>query len=788
MNLDPNDARLTAHALGELPDAQADAVESALQDDAALRESVEELRTLAETLTFAFAAAPAPGLTAAQHKTILSHQPNLTGSPEKEARLTAYALGELRPLQAGSLREALVDDRAAQHWVDDAHLVAAALRAGFASEEKLSLTEGQRRAVLEHRAPAAAPATVFRALPDRPRRSLVDHVRPWLRHAAVAVALGTLWWVTSRPAGEDVSITLGGFNPTTGPDLTLQPPADESASSDFIALIEKERRRPSVSAFDALSLPFVGPIVPPPGFELPRPTIPDTLVTATPDAATPEAPALPEMTPRPVRGAPDSLLGPDVLSAVAPRALTVISTPAKRPAGNFFDARTTPTAVLPSNLGAASYDVALQCLRDFGSLPPAGVVRPEEFVNHFSYDVTPAPGRDMAVAIDAATCPWNVQHQLVRVTVASRPPVPAERPPLHLTLLVRLSDTEENERMQLLLWHGLKTLASQLRTEDSIAIVTWGKARGIALAPTGGWQADAIGRAVEHWHAGGALSPGLNEWETAASLARRARASSALSRLLVVTDGPLDYAGSDHLSLATDILAQSGVHVQVSQLGPRQPQTALAHGWWRADSSGEAARLFAWKVWTPSGPVLDDVSIRLSFSPGLVYAWRPIGFTTTAEGEEDEFPAPRRPWIAGRQVTALYEIIPLNAEATWPTLVENRFARQASRLATLALGGTPAPALSVTVRCRRALDGQLVESTADWSSSASDWRAASPDFRLAAAAGAYALLLRGDRAGEHLSLPLIRDIAGPVDPARDPFGLRSEFLELLSATERVIQR
>jgi anti-sigma factor RsiW len=90
-------ARLTALALGELTPAEAAALEASIWRDTDARLEVEKTRALAEQLTFAYAAEPPTTLTPAQHRAILERSTRLTGTDEKEARLTAYALGELRP-------------------------------------------------------------------------------------------------------------------------------------------------------------------------------------------------------------------------------------------------------------------------------------------------------------------------------------------------------------------------------------------------------------------------------------------------------------------------------------------------------------------------------------------------------------------------------------------------------------------------------------------------------------------------------------------------------------------
>lgn len=117
-------------------------------------------------------------------------------------------------------------------------------------------------------------------------------------------------------------------------------------------------------------------------------------------------------------------------------------------------------------------------------------------------------------------------------------------------------------------------------------------------------------------------------------------------------------------------------------------------------------------------------------------------------------------------MTALYEVIPATHLDAKPVMDAKKAAHDAAPL---------------TVRVRWNLAGTNFarEMNTAWASSAGDWRTASPDFRFAAGAAAFALQLTGDSRALSLPLQQIRELI-TTSPAADPFGLRSEFVELIN--------
>lgn len=770
----PDDPRLTAHVLGELPPAEAALIESTCWREGDVRAEVEQMRALAEELTFAFAAEKKHNLTPAQQRVVLKKPPVPPALPEAEMRLTAGALGELPPEEVEALARKAQRDRAAALEMELTGMLASLLRQSFAQERPLTLTSSQREQVLAGPEPATVPSftvmkSVRRLSPAARARKRTAFSWPRVFKAAAAfIVTATLGYLLAPEPRRALTAWLQ-FSPPAAPAPEVKVPKTPSTVERLLALIESELNRPATAS--ALETPLASHPTDAPAAPAP-PVPPET-------AAAEDPPRLADTAPQdPPRPQPDASALPPPHAGVAKESPAIASRqlaslnqvwlaarPRRLSAHEFYLTQNSPAAHLPSTLGRASYDVMRQFWRDFAVPPPADMVRPEEIINQFDYDAHPAPGQDFGVAIEAATCPWNEQNQLVRVTVAARETLNPLQP-LRLTFALRIADTAESERAQLLFWQGLQALLPRLRPEDSVAIMVWGSSQGLVLPPTGGWRHETIREAAARWQRGGTRWPG-GDWGTLLAAMRSHHDPRALNRAVIITDGPLDFTGSLALTGSLTVPDLPNSSVALAHLGPRRGHPGLPPDVWQADSSAEAARLLCREAITPLDPVAERVDIQVQFSADHIKLWRPIGFNRrggSSTGNVTPWSA-EKPWLGGQQVTALYEVTPVLHETATPVVNKKQDPHTAP--------------LSVRVRWTPAGTNFTREMTAAWASSAGDWRTASPDFRFAAGAAAVALQLTGDPAALALPFSQIRELA-TVSREADPFGVRAEFVDLIN--------
>lgn len=86
----------------------------------------------------------------------------------------------------------------------------------------------------------------------------------------------------------------------------------------------------------------------------------------------------------------------------------------------FLRARENPLSTFGIDVDTASYSNIRRFLNQ-GQLPPKDAVRIEEMINYFHYRYAqPNDQHPFSLALEASTCPWNSEHQLLRIGLKAR--------------------------------------------------------------------------------------------------------------------------------------------------------------------------------------------------------------------------------------------------------------------------------------------------------------------------------------------------------------------------------
>ncbi|MBL9081371.1 MAG: von Willebrand factor type A domain-containing protein, partial [Planctomycetales bacterium] len=156
------------------------------------------------------------------------------------------------------------------------------------------------------------------------------------------------------------------------------------------------------------------------------------------------------------------------------------------PENPFVRATDEPLSTFSIDVDTASYSNVRRFLGD-NQLPPPSAVRLEEFLNYFTYDYpTPKDDTPFSVTTEAARCPWNAEHTLVRIGLKGREVHRKERPASNLVFLVDVSGSMQDQNKLPLVRESLKMMVGELGDSDRVAIVVYAGSEGLALPPTGG--------------------------------------------------------------------------------------------------------------------------------------------------------------------------------------------------------------------------------------------------------------------------------------------------------------
>jgi Ca-activated chloride channel family protein len=428
-----------------------------------------------------------------------------------------------------------------------------------------------------------------------------------------------------------------------------------------------------------------------------------------------------------------------------------------------------------------------------GQLPPEDAVRIEEFINYFDYSYPRPEGAEtpFLVNTEIAPTPWNSNTHLLRIGIQGFD-VPLEQlPASNLVFLVDVSGSMQSQDKLPLLKQALGMLTNELDANDCIGLVVYAGASGVVLQPTPGNNKAAILAALNQLEAGGSTN-GAAGIRLAYQLAQQNFRPGGVNRVILATDGDFNVglASTEELIDLVQRKREAGIALTTLGFGSGNYNDHLLEqladegngNYAYIDRLTEARKVLAEELSATLLTIASDVKLQVEFNPESVSEYRLIGYENRILNEED-FNNDRvdaGEIGAGHRVTALYELS--LADSGYRRLPDRRYGNRES-----AAGHRP-PRSGFAgelahLRIRYKHPGQessnLIESPVMRSSVIPDVARTSADFRFAAAVAAFGQKLRGGQYLESWGYGEIADLARTAR-GNDPFGYRSEFLQLVS--------
>ncbi len=323
------------------------------------------------------------------------------------------------------------------------------------------------------------------------------------------------------------------------------------------------------------------------------------------------------------------------------------------------------------DVDTASYGNVRRMIHE-GRMIPRDAVRIEECINAFSYSYQ-APKGDAPFAVGAslAVCPWNPEHQLVRVAIKGREVDAAKRPASNLVFLIDVSGSMQSPDKLPLLKQSMTTLVEQLDERDRVAIVVYAGSEGVALPST---RLDAEGRSkvlqtLNNLSAGGSTNGGAGI-KRAYQIAMDGKLEGGVNRVILATDGDFNVGvtGNEELVSMVKERAKSGVYLTVLGYGTGNLNDAMMDAitrdgngnYFYIDSEREGRKVFLRNLSGTLVAIAKDVKIQMEFNPAKVGGYRLIGYANRVLKNEDfhNDKVDAGDIGAGHTVTAFYEISP----------------------------------------------------------------------------------------------------------------------------------
>lgn len=339
----------------------------------------------------------------------------------------------------------------------------------------------------------------------------------------------------------------------------------------------------------------------------------------------------------------------------------------------FLEALKNPLSTFSIDVDAASYSNVRRFVNN-GQRPPKDAVRIEEMVNYFSYDY-PQPTNDdpFSVNTEISVAPWNTKHRLVHIGLQGRKIATEKLPPSNLVFLIDVSGSMDEPNKLPLLKSSFKMLVDELRAQDHVAIVVYAGAAGLVLPPTSGEHKKQIIEALENLQAGGSTAGGEGI-ALAYSVAKEHFKKEGNNRIILATDGDFNVGESSNASMERLIEQKRNDGIFLTVLGygmgnyKDSKMEILADkgngNYAYIDNITEARKVLVNEFGGTLFTIAKDVKLQLEFNPAKVKAYRLIGYENRMLKSED-FNNDKKDageLGSGHTVTALYEIIPANAE------------------------------------------------------------------------------------------------------------------------------
>jgi Ca-activated chloride channel homolog len=470
----------------------------------------------------------------------------------------------------------------------------------------------------------------------------------------------------------------------------------------------------------------------------------------------------------------------------------------------FLPAATNPLSTFSIDVDTASYANVRRFINS-GSLPPKDAVRVEEMINYFTYDYKEPEGdKPFSIDVDATGCPWEPSHRLLRIGLKGREVANEKRPASNLVFLLDVSGSMMPAERLPLVKQAMRLLVDKLTENDRVAIVIYAGGSGLALKSTPGNEKEKILRALEELQAGGSTN-GAEGIELAYKIAAENFIKGGVNRVILATDGDFNIGVTNQGDLIRLIEAKAKTGVFLSVLGvgtdnlkdsTMQKLADKGNGNYAyLDSVEEARKVLVHQINGTLMTIAKDVKIQVEFNPARVASYRLIGYEKRLLRKEDfnNDKVDAGEIGAGHTVTALYEVVPANADAANPAAsippvdpLKYQTPNNSNSRANLDVIASPE---MVTVKLRhKKPDGDVSELTEKaFTDNGSKFENAAPDLKFAAAVAEFAMLLRDSQFKGKGTIGAVIEWA-QEGKGRDTAGYRAGFIEMARKAETLKSR
>lgn len=433
----------------------------------------------------------------------------------------------------------------------------------------------------------------------------------------------------------------------------------------------------------------------------------------------------------------------------------------------------TPRIGYSLNINKASYSNVRRIINSRAMVPP-DAVRVEELINYFNLCYKKPTGNNtFNIETQLTSCPWKKKNQLLFVNVSAKVLDLKDIPPANFVFLIDVSGSMAFPNRLSLLKSALPLFVRNLRSIDTVSIVTYGETVQTWLKPTSGEQKKIILDAIDQLESGGD-TPGEQAIKHAYKLAKANFIIGGNNRIILATDGDFNVGQSSEEALDQLITSntQSGISltcigVGMGNLKDSKLQIMAKKGrgnYAYIDNINEAQKVFVTELTQTMYAVANNAFITIQFNPAKIKNYRLIGFENSKEAIGDSTSIIEGGQIgSGSSMLAIFEIIPNEPIVSSQNNVTN-------------LG-------NLELQYSNLNDTALIKTNVTIGDEFTKMDSLDNDLRMATAITMFALRIRGSKYFTNPSWPVIYNFAkSAVNPS---VYLQNEFLNLILQSKKI---
>jgi Ca-activated chloride channel family protein len=257
-------------------------------------------------------------------------------------------------------------------------------------------------------------------------------------------------------------------------------------------------------------------------------------------------------------------------------------------------------------------------------------------LNYFNFNYKEPDGNNVfRLESQVTDCPWNKDHRLLFLNLSGKKLNLDHVPPSNLVFLIDVSGSMDLPNRLPLLKESFQLLVKNLRSKDTVSIVTYGGTVGVWMQPTSGAQKEKISKAIEALTASGD-TPGEAAIRTAYRLAEATFIKGGNNRIILATDGDFNIGQSSEADLE-DLISkekQTGVYLTCLGVGMGNYKDSKIEALSKKgngnfayiDDVREAEKVLVTEFTQTLYSIASNVYINVKFDHDVVSQYRLIGY------------------------------------------------------------------------------------------------------------------------------------------------------------------